>query len=147
LGGGLRKFIRHDADLNYLINGCNGDRLDSRNLIEEWKAKMADKRHTFITSRDELLSLNISDYDHLFGIVYIKIEINIYVKLIIYCFKGLFNCDHLSYEVDRVAQNPLREPSLVELTEVAIKMLSRNPNGYFLLVEGMNKREEFYKSE
>lgn len=77
MGGGLRKFIRRDADLNYLINGCNGDRLDSRNLIEEWKAKLADKRHTFITSRDELLSLNISDYDHLFGIVCIKIEINI----------------------------------------------------------------------
>jgi alkaline phosphatase len=41
--------------------------------------------------------------------------------------------DHLRYEIDR--DNDL-EPSLSELTQKAIDLLSKNKNGYFLLVEG-----------
>lgn len=65
----MRKFIRRNIDDGYLINGCRGDRIDNQNLIEEWKTKMSEqgKRHTFITERSQLLSLNISDYDHIFG--------------------------------------------------------------------------------
>jgi alkaline phosphatase len=40
---------------------------------------------------------------------------------------------HMAYETER---NPAVEPSLVEMTEKAIKFLSKNENGYFLLVEG-----------
>jgi alkaline phosphatase len=39
----------------------------------------------------------------------------------------------MSYEADR---DPQLEPSLAEMTEKAIKMLSQNEKGYFLLVEG-----------
>lgn len=44
---------------------------------------------------------------------------------------GLFNNDHMAYHLD--AEN---EPTLEEMVEVAIKMLSRSSNGYFLFVEG-----------
>nr|WP_238934484.1 alkaline phosphatase [Maricaulis parjimensis] len=45
---------------------------------------------------------------------------------------GLFNDDHMSYEADRAATD---EPSLAEMTRFAIDRLSRNPDGYVLMVE------------
>ncbi|MEK7390212.1 MAG: alkaline phosphatase [Elusimicrobiota bacterium] len=47
---------------------------------------------------------------------------------------GLFNNDHLSYEVDRSSTS--EEPSLAELTDAALAVLRRNPKGFFLMVEG-----------
>ena len=40
---------------------------------------------------------------------------------------------HMSYNVDR---DPSKEPSLAEMTSKAIDVLSKNPKGYFLMVEG-----------
>ena len=40
---------------------------------------------------------------------------------------------HMSYELDR---DPTKEPSLAQMTTKAIDILSKNPNGYFLMVEG-----------
>ena len=40
---------------------------------------------------------------------------------------------HMSYELDR---DPAKEPSLSQMTTKAIDILSKNPNGYFLMVEG-----------
>jgi alkaline phosphatase len=40
---------------------------------------------------------------------------------------------HMSYELDR---DPAKEPSLAQMTVKAIDILSKNPNGYFLMVEG-----------
>jgi alkaline phosphatase len=40
---------------------------------------------------------------------------------------------HMSYELDR---DPAKEPSLSQMTVKAIDALARNPNGYFLMVEG-----------
>ena len=40
---------------------------------------------------------------------------------------------HMSYELDR---DPAKEPSLAQMTSKAIDILSKNPNGYFLMVEG-----------
>lgn len=48
---------------------------------------------------------------------------------------GLFNMDHLNYELDRVKNN-VDEPSLADMTEKAIRILQKNGNGYFLMVEG-----------
>ncbi|MEY5099714.1 MAG: alkaline phosphatase PhoA [Pseudomonadota bacterium] len=48
---------------------------------------------------------------------------------------GLFNADHLNYELDRVKLNK-DEPSLADMTEKAIRILSKNDKGYFLMVEG-----------
>ncbi len=46
---------------------------------------------------------------------------------------GLFTMSHMSYELDR---NTALEPSLSEMTAKAIDILSTNPNGYVLVVEG-----------
>ncbi|RIX46733.1 MAG: alkaline phosphatase [Rhodocyclales bacterium GT-UBC] len=48
---------------------------------------------------------------------------------------GLFNLDHLNYELDRVKNN-IDEPSLADMTEKAIRILNKNSKGYFLMVEG-----------
>jgi alkaline phosphatase len=47
---------------------------------------------------------------------------------------GLFTPDHLSFEIDR---DPAKEPSLTEMTSVAIKRLkAASPKGYYLMIEG-----------
>ena len=48
---------------------------------------------------------------------------------------GLFEHDHMQYEHDR-NKGPQGEPSLSELTLAAIHTLSRDPNGFVLMVEG-----------
>ena len=40
---------------------------------------------------------------------------------------------HMSYDLDR---DPAKEPSLAQMTAKAIDVLSKNSNGYFLMVEG-----------
>lgn len=48
---------------------------------------------------------------------------------------GVFNADHMAYELER-SKDVWGEPSLKEMTEVAMRILGRNPNGYLLMVEG-----------
>lgn len=48
---------------------------------------------------------------------------------------GLFSQSEMAYELDRVKQN-LDQPSLTQMTEKALDVLSRNNNGFFLMVEG-----------
>lgn len=47
---------------------------------------------------------------------------------------GLFAADAMAYEMDRKILNP-EEPSLAEMTESALQVLSKNPKGFFLFVE------------
>ncbi|KXG77387.1 Alkaline phosphatase 3 [Fervidicola ferrireducens] len=46
---------------------------------------------------------------------------------------GLFKMSHLSFEIDRDSG---REPSLAEMTKKAIEILSKDKDGFFLMVEG-----------
>ncbi|XP_035211636.1 alkaline phosphatase, tissue-nonspecific isozyme-like [Stegodyphus dumicola] len=113
LGGGIRHFIpftEKDAD------GMNGFRTDSRNLINEWKDDKTTRNAKWKTAFDKknLRDLKAEEVDY---------------------FLGLFHSDHLPYVADRPALNK-EYPSLAEMTEAAIKVLSRSPNGFFLLVEG-----------
>lgn len=48
---------------------------------------------------------------------------------------GLFSASHMAYEAERLA-DAWGEPSLAEMTRFAVDYLGRNPNGYFLMVEG-----------
>jgi alkaline phosphatase len=48
---------------------------------------------------------------------------------------GLFAGDALASELDRREMVP-EQPSLAEMTRRAIELLARNPNGFFLMVEG-----------
>lgn len=90
-------------------------RNDKRNLIDEWKSKnTTDQRFSYIQSRRELKSFNTNDADHVLG---------------------LFSSSHMDYSYERRNESS-EQPSLIEMTEFAIRMLDRNPKGYFLLVEG-----------
>ena len=53
-------------------------------------------------------------------------------------FLGLFEHSHMHYELDR-HKDKAGEPSIAEMVEKAIKILQKNPKGYFLLVEGIFK--------
>ncbi|MBN1197972.1 MAG: alkaline phosphatase [Bacteroidales bacterium] len=46
---------------------------------------------------------------------------------------GIFAEKDLPYDLDR---DPTKVPSLAEMTKKAIQILARNPNGFFLMVEG-----------
>jgi alkaline phosphatase len=48
---------------------------------------------------------------------------------------GLFAVDAMAYELDRRAFYP-EQPSLAEMTQKAIEILSKSPKGFFLFVEG-----------
>ncbi len=96
----------------FLPKEKGGKRKDGRNLLEEFRKK----GYTVVTSRDELLKLNPSKVERLIG---------------------LFSKSHMAYEVDRENIEEFKsQPSLAEMTEVALKILSKNPNGFFLMVEG-----------
>ncbi|GAB1285190.1 Alkaline phosphatase [Apodemus speciosus] len=47
--------------------------------------------------------------------------------------QGLFEPNNMRYDIYR---DPTQDPSLAEMTEVAVRMLSRNPKGFYLFVEG-----------
>lgn len=107
LGGGWRKFL----PTNYTDkNGLTGERSDGVDLISVWKA--THKNGKFVSNKKQLNSVDFHHTDHLFG---------------------LFAPDHMSYNLSADRE---KEPSLREMTESAIKILSRKKEGYFLFVEG-----------
>lgn len=42
----------------------------------------------------------------------------------------------MDYETDRINKIPIQEPSIIDMTAKAIEILSSNPKGFFLMVEG-----------
>lgn len=46
---------------------------------------------------------------------------------------GMFAEENMAYDIDR---DPIKEPSLAEMTKKAIETLSKNKKGFFLMVEG-----------
>lgn len=87
-----------------------GRRRDYRNLTDEWVANHQNAE--FVTDRYEMLDLNQETENVL----------------------GIFAPSHMHFNADRNSSN---EPSLAEMTTVAIKVLKRNnPNGFLLVVEG-----------
>lgn len=111
LGGGRSKFLpKETPDPEYADQ--TGDRTDGRNLMEEWAAKGGER----ITLFDQ------AGFD--------AIDFASDVKVF-----GLFEPSHMQYELDR-EQDIAGEPSLEDMTRAAITRLSRNPEGFVLMVEG-----------
>ncbi len=108
MGGGWRSFLPRAGARP---GDPAGDRLDGRNLIDEWKSQYPDGH--FVQDGDEL-ALAAPKADRLFG---------------------LFSPTHLLYEAERNATRS-KEPSLATMTAGALDILQRAPNGYFLVVEG-----------
>uniref|UniRef100_A0A669QLR0 Alkaline phosphatase n=2 Tax=Phasianus colchicus TaxID=9054 RepID=A0A669QLR0_PHACC len=115
LGGGRKyMFPRNTSDVEYPQEERHrGTRLDGKDLVQAWHdTKPAGKVAKYVWHRRELLALNLSRVDFLLG---------------------LFEPGDMVYELDR---NNETDPSLSEMVAVAIRMLQKNPRGFFLLVEG-----------
>uniref|UniRef100_A0A670JD19 Alkaline phosphatase n=1 Tax=Podarcis muralis TaxID=64176 RepID=A0A670JD19_PODMU len=115
MGGGRKyMFPKNTSDVEYPNEEkFRGTRLDGRNLIEAWrKTKPKDKNAFYVWNRTELMKLDLNKVDYLMG---------------------LFEPIDLVYELNR---NNETDPSLTEMVEVALKILQKNPLGFFLLVEG-----------
>lgn len=90
--------------------GEMGDRLDGQNLVVEWLKNK--KRAKYVWNKAEFDKVNAKNTDFLMG---------------------LFEPKDCRYELDR---DPSMDPSLSEMVEKAIEILSKNPKGFFLFVEG-----------
>ncbi|XP_009871761.1 PREDICTED: intestinal-type alkaline phosphatase-like, partial [Apaloderma vittatum] len=113
LGGG-RKYMTPvgtpDPEYPNLISQ-SGIREDKTNLINVWLEK--NKGARYVWNRTEMLAAAADpSVDHLMG---------------------LFEPGDMKYDVMR---DPALDPSLTEMMEVAITVLSRNSNGFYLFVEG-----------
>ncbi|EDW08360.2 membrane-bound alkaline phosphatase [Drosophila mojavensis] len=106
-GGGMGKFLpKTIKDLH----GKPGERSDGVNLLSRWQA--SHEGGVLVSNRKQLLSLNVSAVSSVIGL-----------------FESYLMKFHL--EAD-----PSYQPTLSELTEVAIKKLSQNENGFFVFIEG-----------
>ena len=109
LGGGRREFLpASERDPEY--GDKAGKRQDGRNLVAEWLEAHPGGAYVWNTAQLR----EARDAPSVFG---------------------LFEHDHMQYEHDR-DRGDAGEPSLAELTGVAIDRLSRRNEGYVLLVEG-----------
>lgn len=111
LGGGRSRFLPrkvHDPEYPQ----ARGERRDGRNLIAEWRRRHPDGSYLW----------NGADFDALSATPALPVL-------------GLFQPAEMQYDIDR-AGDPGREPSLADMTTAAIRLLSRNTNGYLLIVEG-----------
>jgi alkaline phosphatase len=110
-GGGRDRFLpvsAHDPE----DTEKTGSRKDNRNLIEEWQKRYPNSG-TFVWNDAQFKKMDAKTPHVL----------------------GLFERSHMRYEADRPKDNG-GEPSLAEMTVKAIDLLSQDPDGYFLMVEG-----------
>jgi alkaline phosphatase len=111
LGGGRTSFLPTTvADPEHA--GIKGRRVDGRDLIGEWSERYVGGK--FVWNRAQLFELDPTSTTHVLG---------------------LFEPEDMAYEWQR-SQDPGGEPSLTEMTQAAIRVLARDPDGFFLMVEG-----------
>ncbi|XP_066996071.2 alkaline phosphatase, tissue-nonspecific isozyme [Anabrus simplex] len=115
LGGGRRHWmpkVARDPELP----SEEGRRLDGRNLIDDWlrDKKRRGLRAEYVWNQGQLTSVDLQRVDHLLG---------------------LFAYSHLEFDADRDTA-PGGDPSLAEMAVTALRVLQRNPKGFFLFVEG-----------
>ncbi len=112
LGGGRSNFFPEGVE-DPEQPSRKGTRTDDRNLVDEWLRAGNDR--VYVTSLEEFSAV---DFDS---------EVRVL---------GLFEPSHMQYELDRqMAEGGPTEPSLADLTEAAIRRLSRDEDGFILLIE------------
>jgi alkaline phosphatase len=112
MGGGRSNFLPETA-ADPEDEGETGERKDGRDLTQEWLARYPNGG-AYIWSQEQFDAIGPASTDHLLG---------------------LFERSHMEYEHDRPTDTA-GEPSLAEMTEKAIDILSQNPEGFLLLIEG-----------
>lgn len=109
LGGGRSKFLPKNFKDE---DGQRGERLDGLNLIDEWRLQKENADGVYVHDKNGLMGCNFNKTNYLLG---------------------LFASSHLDYHLEA---DHNKQPTLTEMTEAAIKVLSKNKNGFFLFVEG-----------
>lgn len=112
MGGGRRHFIPKTMK-DPEDDPKTGSRTDDRDLTKEWSEKY--ENSAYVWNQEQFDAIDPNKTDHLLG---------------------LFNRSHMQYEADRLKKDRGGEPSLAEMTVKSIDILSRNPKGYFLQIEG-----------
>lgn len=114
LGGGRKSFLPEGTrDPEYpSAKRNNPNRVDGRDLTSEWRAVRSGSK--YVWNLEQFRSIDPRSAERLLG---------------------LFEPSHMLYEFDRKKGTPA-EPSLSEMTEMAIKILAKNRKGFFLMVEG-----------
>ncbi|XP_030632672.1 alkaline phosphatase-like [Chanos chanos] len=113
--GGGRKYMspKGTADPEYPTDpSANGLREDGRDLIKEWLKMKEGKAAQYVWNKADFDAIDPAKTDYLMA---------------------LFEPGDMRYELDRDSK---MDPSIVETTEKAIRVLQKNPKGFFLLVEG-----------
>ncbi|EDV51028.1 alkaline phosphatase [Drosophila erecta] len=113
--GGGRSYFRDQSQHDEI--GVSGLRTDGRDLIDDWQKikKQQGAEGKYVWSLKGLKETDLSKTDYLLG---------------------LFDTSHMPYHGDRRRTHyEDAEPSLSDMTEAAINMLSKNEKGYFLFVE------------
>jgi alkaline phosphatase len=114
MGGGRRHFLPNDPAFNQENpedSNAEGKRTDGRHLINEWKDKHPSG--VYVNNEKGFQDIDINKSSHILG---------------------LFHPSHMRYQMDR-KNDRLGEPSLKDMTMLALDKLSKNDNGYFLMVE------------
>ncbi|KAL4237016.1 hypothetical protein ACF0H5_005400 [Mactra antiquata] len=119
LGGGREFFQRFDQMDPERGDNSRYGRRDGRDLIQEWKTGQhgLNRNSAYVWNETAFNQIDPTTTDSVLG---------------------LFEQSHMQYDYDRFdpRYEKAGEPSIANMTELAIKILSKNPNGYFLMVEG-----------
>lgn len=107
-GGGARHLIpTGDVYTTSFGDTWKGKRTDGENLMQV----LADRGYVFVDNKDDMMAHNR-------GPIW-----------------GMFDDSHMDPELDRDDLHPT-QPSIAEMTEKAIDILSQDKDGFFLMVEG-----------
>ncbi|UPR35959.1 alkaline phosphatase [Vibrio cyclitrophicus] len=106
------QLVHEAAPINVVLGGGSREFLptsedgkrENGNLTTDWTERFGNES-AYLSSREDFDNTNFSQADRVLG---------------------LFNESHMSYEVDR---DPELEPSLSEMTEAALKLLTNTPRG------------------
>ncbi|XP_025084420.1 alkaline phosphatase-like [Pomacea canaliculata] len=122
LGGGRQYFMPAGTPDPETGTPEASSRPDGRDLIQEWLKDKAERRlkGQYVWNASSFYDVDVDNTDYLLG---------------------LFEASHMNYEYFRVAahdpaQDEAGEPSLAEMTVKALRILQKEPRGYFLFVEG-----------
>ncbi|XP_044003952.1 membrane-bound alkaline phosphatase-like [Aphidius gifuensis] len=113
MGGGRQKFLPNGTMDE---ENREGQRQDNINLIKEWKKDKANRGLNYLYGWNKAMIDEINRHPERYDSVL-----------------GLFESTNMKFHLEA---SPNTEPTLTEMTEAAIKILSKNKEGFVLFVEG-----------